>query len=121
MPSDADVYTFLSEVDILITDYSSIYFDYLLWERPIIFFPYDLEYYRDEDRGLIFEYDEYTPGPKIFNAKELENVLSKGIDDFRSSYERNYFEAARNLKIKIFGNPEEMKIEHLLAQIRLLK
>jgi len=120
LPSDADVYTFLSKVDILITDYSSIYFDYLLWERPIIFFPYDLEYYRDEDRGLIFDYYEFTPGPKVFNAKELEEVLSKGINDFRRSYASNYSEVARNLKIKIFGNPEKMKIDHLLRQIRSL-
>lgn len=120
LPSDSDVYTFLSKVDILITDYSSIYFDYLLWKRPIIFFPYDLDYYRDEDRGLIFDYDEYTPGPKVFNSQELRELLSKGIDDLRISYESSYFEAARDLRIKIFGNPEEMKIDHLLTQIRLL-
>lgn len=118
LPSDTDVYTFLSEIDILITDYSSIYFDYLLWKRPIIFFPYDLEYYRDEDRGLIFDYEEFTPGPKVYNIKELIELLSKGIDEFRSLYINTYSKKALALKEKIFGNPEDMKINHLIDQIR---
>ena len=55
---------FWTNLDILMTDYSSIYFDFLLWESTnSYFFPYDLEYYRDEDRGLIFDYEEFTPGP----------------------------------------------------------
>jgi CDP-glycerol glycerophosphotransferase (TagB/SpsB family) len=120
LTSDVDVYTFLSEVDILITDYSSIYYDFLLWERPIIFFPYDLDYYRNEDRGLIFEYDEFTPGPKVFDIKDLKALLANGIKSFSDSYKLNYGEAARTLKTKIFGNPEDMKIDHLIEQIRLI-
>lgn len=117
LPSDADVYTFLSEIDILITDYSSICFDYLLWGKPIIFFPYDLEYYRDDDRGLIFDYEEFTPGPKVYNVKELIELLSNGIDRFKSLYINTYSPKAFALKEKIFENPEDMKINHLIEQI----
>jgi CDP-glycerol glycerophosphotransferase (TagB/SpsB family) len=121
LPSDADVYTFLSEIDVLMTDYSSIYFDYLLWERPIIFFPYDLAYYRDEDRGLIFDYDEFTPGPKAFNIEQLKGLLANGVDELNTSYEREYGQAADALKRKIFGDtPEKTDIQHLMKQIKNL-
>ncbi|WP_213370277.1 CDP-glycerol glycerophosphotransferase family protein [Mesobacillus boroniphilus] len=121
LPSDADVYTFLSEIDVLMTDYSSIYFDYLLWDRPIIFFPYDLAYYRDEDRGLIFDYDEFTPGPKAFNIEQLKQLLSNGVDELNKSYQRDYGESSDELKRKIFGDhPGKTDIRHLIEQIKNL-
>lgn len=120
LPSNNDLYTFLREIDILITDYSSIYFDFLLWNKPIIFFPYDLDYYRDEDRGLIFDYEEFTPGPKAYNIEELKNLLSIGIDELNSSYQKQYGQQASNIKAKIFGKVKEMQIDHLIKQIRNL-
>ncbi|MCP4148917.1 MAG: hypothetical protein GY757_14315, partial [bacterium] len=82
-----DIYPFLPQVDLLITDYSSIYFDYLLLERPIVFFPYDLETYITQERGLIFEYDELTPGPRCFTQEqlemEIEKILIRGEDSFQ--------------------------------------
>ncbi len=59
-----DIYTLLPQVDVLITDYSSIYTDYLLLNRPIIFTPFDLADYRDNDQGFFMDYDTVTPGPK---------------------------------------------------------
>ncbi|MDF2820331.1 MAG: hypothetical protein K0R15_772 [Clostridiales bacterium] len=118
LPSDADVYTFLNLFDVLITDYSSIYFDFLLWRKPIIFFPYDLEYYRDQDRGLIFDYEEYTPGPKVFNLDELKLILSSGIESLSSNYKTKYQKQANDLQDKIFGNVEELGIEHLVNKIK---
>lgn len=121
LPSDVDVYTFISELDILITDYSSIYFDFLMWKRPIIFFPYDLEYYRDEDRGFIFDYEEYTPGPKIFTIDELNELLEHGVENFQNTYNRQFQTKASELSTKIFAQPEKMLIDHLINQIRSLK
>jgi len=74
-PSDdelPDIYPLLKATDILITDYSSVYFDYLLLNRPIIFAPFDLEEYVQRDRELYYDYDEVTPGPK---AKDWPEVL----------------------------------------------
>lgn len=48
--------------DMLVTDYSSVFFDYAILRRPIYFFMYDLEEYRDELRGFYLELDE-LPGP----------------------------------------------------------
>ncbi|MES2995151.1 MAG: CDP-glycerol glycerophosphotransferase family protein [Patescibacteria group bacterium] len=76
---DSDVYPLLPLVDILINDYSSIFTDYLLLDRPIIFYPYDLAAYT-ENEGLSFEsYDEYTPGPKAYTYPELIRTLEETV------------------------------------------
>ena len=58
-----DVTGILNIFDCLITDYSSIYIDYLLTDKPMIFLPYDRQQYLD-GRGMNFDYDDVTPGPK---------------------------------------------------------
>ncbi|MGD9627334.1 MAG: CDP-glycerol glycerophosphotransferase family protein [Methanobacteriales archaeon] len=74
-----DIYDILGCVDILITDYSSIYFDFLLLDRPIIFIVPDLEEYR-ERRGFILEpFEFWTPGPKVKNFKKFLEELEKSI------------------------------------------
>ncbi len=70
--NDIDLYEILGNFDILITDYSSVYFDYLLLDKPIIFAPFDIEEYTKKDREFYYEYDEVTPGPK---AKSWDEVL----------------------------------------------
>lgn len=79
-----DIYTILRYVDGLITDYSSVYFDFLLLDKPIVFFPFDFEEYRTE-RGFHYEYEEVTPGPQARDfqslLEKLENVL-RGVDKF---------------------------------------
>lgn len=59
----ADINAALPAFDALVTDYSSIYIDYLLLDRPLIFLPYDKDDYL-ATRGLNFDYDAVTPGPK---------------------------------------------------------
>lgn len=69
----SDIYPLLRETDVLITDYSSVFFDFLLLNRPIIFTPFDLDEYIRKDRELYYNYSEVTPGPK---AKTWAEVLS---------------------------------------------
>lgn len=76
-----DIYEQLATFNILITDYSSIYFDFLLTEKPIIFAPFDLERYNKNDREFYFEYDEVTPGPKAMNWQEVIKLIQYYIDD----------------------------------------
>jgi len=66
-----DLYSNLKYFDFLITDYSSVYFDYLLLERPIIFAPFDYENYTKGDRELYYDYPKVTPGPKAKNWNDL--------------------------------------------------
>jgi len=78
-PPLCDVYPLIPLIDLLITDYSSIFFDFLLLDRPILFFPYDLEQYLKHDRGMYFNYYEMTPGDKCLEYNELESALERII------------------------------------------
>lgn len=61
--------------DVLVTDYSSLFFDYALLERPIVFFAYDLEEYRDELRGFYLDYPEDLPGPVVADLETLGQAV----------------------------------------------
>lgn len=65
-----DIMEILNIFDLLITDYSSIYIDYLILNRPMIFLPYDKEKYL-QGRGMNFEYDKVTPGVKPESLREF--------------------------------------------------
>ena len=90
-----DVYPLLNKTNILLTDYSSIYFDFLLLDRPIIFTPFDLEEYINNDRQLYYNYDEVTPGPKAKDWPEVFKLMEHVIehDEWKSQRElvRNRF------------------------------
>lgn len=76
-----DLYKIINSVDVLITDYSSIYFDYLLLDRPIIFITSDLEKYKQERGFLLEPYDFWTPGPKCSDQESLINGITRSISD----------------------------------------
>ncbi|MBQ2980624.1 MAG: CDP-glycerol glycerophosphotransferase family protein [Lachnospiraceae bacterium] len=81
----------LDSADILITDYSSCYIDYLLLNRPIIFYNYDMNDYLSKDRKMYFEYNDVTPGEKCSNANELNLVLNSilsGQDSYKDEREK---------------------------------
>lgn len=86
LPDDYDLYPSLGDVDVLITDYSSIYFDYLFVDRPIVFYAYDREAY-EADPGLYFDYDAVTPGPTPENFPSFRGALEDalaGVDEYET-------------------------------------
>lgn len=73
---DYDIQDILYFTDILITDYSSIYIDFLLTNKPIIFYPFDKEIYL-ENRNMYFNYDDVTINETTaYNQNELENKIA---------------------------------------------
>lgn len=75
-----DIYPILPFTDILVTDYSSIYFDYLLIENSsVLLFPFDYERYVSKDRDLAFGYNEFMPGKKAFTFEELLAILRDDV------------------------------------------
>ena len=76
--------------DALITDYSSVFFDYSILRRPILFYMYDLEQYQDTIRGFYISLDE-LPGPIVVEEKELFDKIAN-IDKWSRSeeYSRKY-------------------------------
>lgn len=61
--------------DLLITDYSSVFFDYANLKRPMIFFTYDLNEYKEDIRGFYFNFEENAPGPLVETSEELIKVI----------------------------------------------
>ena len=96
LESQVDIYPILPFTDILISDYSSIFFDYLLLNKEIIFFPFDLGEYLKKSREMYFDYDEIVVGKKCFSFEELIQTI-KTVNDLDFSQKRN------NLRLKIWG------------------
>lgn len=92
-----DLYKVLSFADALITDYSSVYFDYLLLNRPIAFTVDDFSKYSDT-RGFIFENPlDYMPGPKVNTKADFFAFLNDCI------YEKDTYQEERKRVNEIFN------------------
>ena len=80
--------------EVLITDYSSVMFDFAITEKTMIFYPYDLGHYDNNIRGFYFDYNE-VPGPIVYNTMELcksiieydKDIYSEKIKSFATKYE----------------------------------
>ena len=77
--------------DICITDYSSVFFDYANLKRPILFYVYDFDKYRDKLRGFYIDMETELPGPLLYNERELFEAL-RNIDTIKNDYEAIYNE-----------------------------
>lgn len=72
-----DINDLLIVADLLITDYSSLIFDYVLLNKPIIYYAYDLQQYAGHGgRGLYFDFDEYVYGKVAVNIDELVDSIN---------------------------------------------
>lgn len=77
--------------DILITDYSSVFFDFANLKRPMLFFTYDLEKYRDVLRGFYIDIEKEVPGPLVFTSEEVIDSIRK-INMIEQQYQERYKE-----------------------------
>jgi CDP-glycerol glycerophosphotransferase len=86
-----DIQELAVNTDVLISDYSSIIFDFALTEKPIIFYPYDYEDYALSGRGLYYDYYQQMPGLFAKTQEELfeliRNVDTRSQDE---DYLRKY-------------------------------
>ena len=85
-----DLYTFIKDVDILITDYSSIYFDFICLRKPIILFPFDLEEYMTHSRPFYFDYS-LMEAKRVYSWQELIQCLADKTYHPTSEEELNRF------------------------------
>ncbi|MFF2589741.1 CDP-glycerol glycerophosphotransferase family protein [Peribacillus butanolivorans] len=99
IPDYVDTNELLATVDLLITDYSSIFFDFLVTNKPILFYTWDTDVYTEE-RGQYLQNDE-LPGPMLFNSKELAHAI-KDIKNVKLFYSDKY----KNMQQK-FTNYED--------------
>lgn len=110
--TDVDPYTILGLVDMLTTDYSSVYTDFLLLNKPSVLFTYDLEEYSRDTRECYFEYDEYIPELRTYTMEEFEEGILQVL-------EKDDFEKGRiELRDKMFSYVDCMACERVLGRIQ---
>ncbi|RPF54197.1 bifunctional glycosyltransferase/CDP-glycerol:glycerophosphate glycerophosphotransferase [Aquisalibacillus elongatus] len=100
--------------DILVTDYSSVFFDYANLNRPILFYTYDLDDYKGKIRGLYFDIETEVPSPLLMNSDEvidaiqnIDQIVDKYQDTYKQFHERfcswENGKAAENVVKTVFG------------------
>lgn len=87
--TEVDTNELLLIADILISDYSSVATDFLLLNRPILYYCYDLYDYMKEDRDLYWEYEKITPGIKATTFDELFDELKDIVEKKKDNYKEN--------------------------------
>ena len=71
----SEIAAVLREADVLLTDYSSVYIDALYLNKPVVSFAYDLEHYRNQQNGLLYDMDMAFPGPVVSDFDNLLQAL----------------------------------------------
>ncbi|HXA60137.1 MAG TPA: CDP-glycerol glycerophosphotransferase family protein, partial [Streptosporangiaceae bacterium] len=76
---DVSTYPDITELylaaDVMVTDYSSAMFDFAVTGKPMLFYTYDLEWYRDHVRGFYFDFEAEAPGPLLRTTDEVVEAL----------------------------------------------
>ncbi|ACD53410.1 glycosyl transferase [Clostridium botulinum] len=103
--------------DCLITDYSSIIFEYCLLKKPIFFYAYDLENYMHNERGFYIDYEEFVPGPIVYNTEQLINEINNyQIDKYKdkinyvaNEYQRHDGKCTKRFMEYFFNNRKRLR------------
>ncbi len=77
--------------DVLVTDYSSVMFDFAPTGRPMLFFTYDLDLYRDDLRGFYFDFEAEAPGPLLATSEEVLAAIGNidaAAGQYRAAYQK---------------------------------
>jgi CDP-glycerol glycerophosphotransferase len=106
----------LGYFDLLITDYSSIYIDFLLTNKPLVFLPYDKKEY-DEKIGFSINYDLYTPGPKPQSLLAFTDEVSKLLSD-GEYYKDNREKVCKELN-QHQGPSSEHNAKFIISKLRI--
>ncbi len=106
IPRGTDLYPLLPWSDALITDYSSVFFDYLLADRPLLFYPYDLAQYTAQSRTFYDDYESTVPGPVARTASDVTALIEDLLRDYDRCKER--WSARRaELRLRFWGERGE--------------
>lgn len=105
------------ECDLLITDYSSVYIEALYLGKPIICFGYDIEHYRTQEDGLLYDMDLAFPGPIVTQFDDLLEAITAGLGLERSAVLQQQ-ETARKLFFKYSDTLNSQRVkEAVIARL----
>lgn len=98
----------MNSIDLMITDYSSIYMDYLLLNRPLVFLNTDYKSFK-EDRGILFENEDFWfPGPKVDTLENLETEINVFMNN------SNYYKEERRKFSEIINGKNNNNYDSIL-------
>jgi CDP-glycerol glycerophosphotransferase len=116
---DVTSYPDISELflvaDALVTDYSSVMFDFTVTGKPLYFFAPDLEHYRDQLRGFYFDLLPVAPGPVLDDAAELIRYLHSPADHVED-YADRYSAWQHRFNPRDDGGAGERVVRRLVAE-----
>ncbi|QIL50798.1 glycosyltransferase [Weissella coleopterorum] len=107
IPDVIDANRILSIVDTLVTDYSSIFFDFLITNRPIVFYSWDKEQY-DIYRGMYLDESD-LPAPVLNNINEVADYISKNYDTNNNRYQ--------SMKLKMTSLEDGLSTQRVIDRI----
>jgi CDP-glycerol glycerophosphotransferase len=102
--------------DALITDYSSVMFDFAITGKPLLFYTYDLVHYRDELRGFYFDFEAEAPGPLCTDMDELMEALADARGT-RRSYADRYAAFRERYCYLDDGHAAERAVDRVFAEL----
>ncbi len=109
-----DVTELFLAADIMITDYSSVMFDYSVTGKPMIFFVPDIDDYRDVVRGVYFDLPSVAPGPVVYTQSEVTRAVQRADTD-AVEYEARYAQWRARFNQLDDGHSAERVVERLFA------
>jgi CDP-glycerol glycerophosphotransferase (TagB/SpsB family) len=107
-----DIQELLLIADALITDYSSVIFDYAITGKPILFYSYDLEEY---ERGFYDDYESFVPGPIAHNQAELTAYLTD-YDSLVKRYHQQVIDFAKQNNAYFDGQATKRAVDLLFSK-----
>lgn len=110
LPETFDLNVLTPKIDILITDYSSISFDFIFFNKPVHYYVPDINNYISEERGFSLDFDDYTAGWISMNLNELKKSIEKQLNDKTDI--TNIDKKVQQVKNKVYDNsqPDYFKI-----------
>jgi CDP-glycerol glycerophosphotransferase len=106
----------LLAADVLLTDYSSLMFEFANTGRPMLFYAYDLEAYQEEIRGFNLDYAATVPGPVLGTTAEVADAL-RDLDGLRAEYANHYERFAATFCEFDDGRAAERVVERVFAPV----
>lgn len=98
--------------DICITDYSSVFFDFANLKRPLLFYTYDLDKYRDVLRGFYIDMETELPGPLVYTSEEVVDQI-KHLDQLNQKYQEKYQQFYQRFCLWEDGNASKRVVEEV--------
>ncbi len=110
----SDVQELLVWTDVLITDYSSVFFDFMVTDKPVIFYAYDLVEYKKNCRDMYYDYESEVQGP-IANTEDKLLALMKSIEEW--SCDSRYLQKYKEVNQKFNTYNDGKACERIIAEI----